>query len=108
MAQLFGGQFEAFCYLVFVLLYAPCVAVLGAIAKEAGWRWMLLVFSWTVGLGYYTAAGIYQIGTFTSHPSFSFVWLVSSSLVFLLVVQSLKKIGRKLVPDNLIPLVPVS
>ncbi len=108
MANLFGGQFEAFCYLVFVLLYAPCVAVLGAITKEAGWRWMVLVFSWTVGLGYFTAAGIYQIGTFTLHPSFSLGWLLGSTLVFLLVVQSLKKIGRKLVPDNLIPLVPVS
>jgi ferrous iron transport protein B len=32
MAALFGSQFAAFCYLVFVLLYAPCVAVLGAMA----------------------------------------------------------------------------
>ena len=31
MASLFSGPFAAFCYLVFILLYAPCVAVLGAV-----------------------------------------------------------------------------
>ena len=36
MASLFGSPFSAFCYLVFVLLYAPCVAVLGPVNKEAG------------------------------------------------------------------------
>jgi ferrous iron transport protein B len=108
MASLFGGQFEAFCYLVFVLLYSPCVAVLGAINKEAGWRWMLLVFSWTVGLGYLTATTIYQIGTFTSHPVFSLVWLGSSAVVFFVVVQSLKTIGRRSIPGNLIPVVQIT
>ena len=44
MASLFGSHSSAFCYLVFVLLYAPCVAVLGAVNKEAGWHWTLLVF----------------------------------------------------------------
>ena len=53
MASLFGSQFAAFCYLVFILLYSPCVAVMGAIVKEAGWKWMLLVFSWTSGLAYF-------------------------------------------------------
>ena len=51
MASAFGTQFAAFCYLVFVLLYAPCVAVLGAVTKEAGLRWMVLVFAWTTTLG---------------------------------------------------------
>lgn len=105
MATLFGGQFEAFCYLVFVLLYSPCVAVLGTIVKEAGWRWMLLVFGWTVGLGYFTATVIYQIGTFTEHPVFSMIWLVASGIVFLIVVQSLKTVGRRSIPPNLIPVV---
>jgi len=36
MANLFVSPFAAFCYLVFILLYAPCVAVLGAVNKVAG------------------------------------------------------------------------
>lgn len=108
MASLFGGQFEAFCYLVFVLLYSPCVAVLGAITKEAGLRWMILVFSWTVGLGYVTATVIYQVGTFMEHPLFSGLWIAGSAISFLFVVRSLKVIGRKSLPDNLIPIVQLS
>lgn len=108
MAALFGGQFAAFCYLVFVLLYAPCVAVMGAIAKEAGWRWMLLVFSWTTGLAYITASVIYQVGTFFEHPLFSGVWILGSSAVFAAFVFALKSIGRRSVRGNHIHVLQVS
>jgi ferrous iron transport protein B len=108
MASLFGSQFAAFCYLVFVLLYAPCVAVMGAIAKEAGWRWMLLVFSWTTGLAYITASVIYQVGTFFEHPVFSGVWILASIVVFTAFVIALKSIGRRSVRSNLINVLQVS
>ena len=90
MASKFGTPFAAFCYLVFVLLYAPCVAVLGATAREAGVKWMLLTFVWTTGLAYVTSSCIYQIGTFTSHPGSSLLWLLGCALVSLLAVKSLK------------------
>jgi ferrous iron transport protein B len=108
MASLFGTQFAAFCYLVFVLLYAPCVAVLGAIAKEAGWRWMVLVFTWSTGLAYITASVLYQVGTFFAHPLFSALWIAGCIGVFIVFVVSLKSIGRKSVPDNLINVVQVT
>jgi len=94
MAGLFAGPFAAFCYLVFILLYAPCVAVLGAVAKEAGWRYMLIVFGWCTGLGYYTAALFYQTGTFSQHPLFSSLWISISTLLLFAAIVSLKKIGR--------------
>ena len=86
MASLFGSQFAAFCYLVFILLYSPCVAVMGAIVKEAGWKWMLLVFSWTSGLAYFTSTVIYQLGTFMEHPQYSTIWILLSLGVFAVVV----------------------
>lgn len=107
MASAFGTQFAAYTYLVFVLLYAPCVAVLGAIAKEAGWRWMVLVFSWTTGLAYVTASSIYQVGTFAEHPTFSGLWLAGCALFSWLAVRQLKTIGRRAVPTNLIQVVQV-
>ncbi len=107
MAALFGDQFSAFCYLVFILLYAPCVAVMGAISKEAGWRWMVLVFAWTTTLAYATSSSIYQIGTFGSHPLFSFCWLLGCAAVMTYFIVSLKKIGRRSA-GNLIPTVQIS
>ena len=105
MAAKFGSEFAAFCYLVFILLYAPCVAVLGTITKEAGWRWMVLVFSWTTGLGYISATCLYQIGTFTEHSWFSATWLISCSLLMMAAIAGLRQIGRRALPAQLIPVV---
>lgn len=107
MAAKFGSEFAAFCYLVFILLYAPCVAVLGSITKEAGWRWMLLVFFWTTGLGYISATCLYQVGTFSEHKWFSAGWLVACSILLLLTIRGLKRLGRQALPDRLIPVVQV-
>lgn len=107
MAALFSGPFAAFCYLVFVLLYAPCVAVLGAINKEAGWHWTLLVFSWCTGLAYITATVIYQIGTFAVNPLFSSLWIASMVTILTLFILNLKRISSRMVPKNLIPAVQV-
>jgi ferrous iron transport protein B len=107
MSTLFVSPFSAFCYLVFILLYAPCVAVLGAVTKEAGWRWTVLVFSWTTGLAYVTATCLYQVGTFMEHPVFSSIWLLVCAIVSFLTVHNLKHIGKRSLPTNLIPSVSV-
>lgn len=107
MAALFSGPFAAFCYLVFVLLYAPCVAVLGAINKEAGWHWMLLVFGWSTGLAYITATVIYQIGTFSVNPLFSSIWIASMLTILAVFILNLKRLSSKMVPKNLIPAVQI-
>ena len=108
MAQMFGTRFTAFCYLVFVLLYAPCVAVLGATAKEAGWKYMMLMFCWTTGLAYVSASCIYQIGTFAEHPVASGIWLVCAGAVSFISVRLLRGLGRKAVLSELIPVTQVS
>ena len=102
MASLFSGPFAAFCYLVFILLYAPCVAVLGAVNKEAGWRWTVLVFGWCTGLAYITATVIYQIGTFNVNPLFSSIWITAMLTILVAFILNLKKISSKMVPKNLI------
>lgn len=103
MAVLFSGPFAAFCYLVFILLYAPCVAVLGAINKEAGWHWTLLVFGWSTGLAYITATVIYQIGTFFVNPLFSSLWIIGMLTILIVFILNLKRLSSKMVPKNLIP-----
>ncbi|MBT8145294.1 MAG: ferrous iron transport protein B [Gammaproteobacteria bacterium] len=107
MASLFASPFAAFCYLVFVLLYAPCVAVLGAINKEAGWRWTLLVFGWSTGLAYATATVIYQVGTFNQHAVFSSLWITVTIACVVLFVYRLKALSTRVVPQNLIEVVQV-
>ena len=78
MGELFGSQLAAFSYLVFVLLYTPCVATLGAMVREAGLRWMLFVAGWSTGLAYTSAVVVYQVGSFGQHPLSSSLWIAGS------------------------------
>lgn len=53
----------AFCFLLFVLLYFPCVAALAAIRAESGsWRWALFAAAYTTVLAWAVSAAVYQIG----------------------------------------------
>ncbi len=107
MAKLFVTPFAAFTYLVFILLYAPCVAVVGAMVRESGWKWAGLVFTWSTTLAYFVSSTIYQIGTFSEHPLFSILFILSSSAVMGLFILNLKKVGSKAIQENLIPVVQV-
>lgn len=53
----------AFCYMVFVLIYFPCIATLVAIKQESGsWKWGLFAAAYTTLLAWGMSYGIYQIG----------------------------------------------
>lgn len=55
--------FLVFGYLVFILLYTPCVAHLGAVYKETNsWKWTLISASYGIALGYGLALLINFIG----------------------------------------------
>ena len=47
----------AFCYLVFVLLYFPCIATIAAIKNESGsWKWALFAAAYTTGVAWCVSA----------------------------------------------------
>jgi ferrous iron transport protein B len=54
----------ALAFLLFVLVYTPCVATLGAIKAEYGWKWMGVSASYQFGLAWLLAALVYQAGRF--------------------------------------------
>jgi ferrous iron transport protein B len=53
----------AYAYLIFILLYFPCIATIAAIKNETGsWRWALFAAGYTTIVAWVTSALIYQIG----------------------------------------------
>ena len=53
----------AFCYMVFVLIYFPCIATIVAIKQESGsWKWALFTAAYTTLLAWVMAFAIYRIG----------------------------------------------
>lgn len=54
----------ALSFMVFILIYFPCVAVFAAILKESGqWRWPLFTSIYTTALAWISAFAVYQIGS---------------------------------------------
>ncbi len=96
MARLFDGQLGAFCYLVLILLYTPCVAVLGAIKREAGGLWMWIVIGWTSYLAYGLSTCIYQIANFTEAPLFASAWIGFMIAGWFSFVFFLKQVGKRI------------
>ena len=55
-------RLSAFSFLLFVLIYFPCVATLSAVRKETGsWKWPAFMFVYTTSLAYAISFGFYQI-----------------------------------------------
>ena len=77
MTSRFDGKIGAFAYLLFILLYFPCVSATGAMFKEVGKGWTLLGVSWSTGLAYATAVIFYQFATILAHPFSSLLWILS-------------------------------
>ncbi len=55
----------ALAFIIFVLLYFPCIATIAAIRKESGsWKWALFAMIYTTFLAWILAFAVYQIGKF--------------------------------------------
>ncbi|WP_139324969.1 Fe(2+) transporter permease subunit FeoB [[Limnothrix rosea] IAM M-220] len=90
MSQRFKNPTAAFAYLLFVLMYFPCVAATGAVYRETNLGWTLLVAGWTTGLGYWVAVMFYQIATFSLHPVSSMAWVIGGVGVMAAAIASFK------------------
>jgi len=95
MNSRFDGQAGAFAYLLFVLLYFPCVATIGAIKREAGRPWAIFVAAWTTTVAYITAVSFYQVATYSDHPTASVAWLVGLWGSFTLLIYLLRRWGQR-------------
>jgi ferrous iron transport protein B len=78
----FQSARAAYAYLLFVLLYLPCVSTFAVTVRELNWRYAWLGLAWSLGLAYAVAVTFYQLSAFTHHPWQSAVWV--SAVVVLL------------------------
>ena len=54
----------AYAYLIFILLYFPCIATIAAIRNETGsWQWALIAAGYTTAIAWLASALVYTIGT---------------------------------------------
>jgi ferrous iron transport protein B len=94
MYQRFDGRVGAIAYLLFVLLYFPCISTTAAMLRELNRAWTWFSVVWTTLVAYGVAVGFYQLATFTRHPSTSLMWLTGIVSVFVGVVVTMRMLAN--------------
>jgi ferrous iron transport protein B len=56
------GALAALAFMVFILVYVPCVAAVGAIRHEVGTRWMWFSIIGQTTLAWVMAVAVFQVG----------------------------------------------
>ncbi|WP_318376006.1 Fe(2+) transporter permease subunit FeoB [Enterobacter sp.] len=101
MSEKFGSPAAAYSYLIFVLLYIPCISVMGAIAREASRGWMGFSILWGLNIAYSLATLFYQTATFSQHPRYSLVCILAVILFNVLVIGGLRRARSRVNVDLL-------
>jgi ferrous iron transport protein B len=58
------NKLSALSFLLFVLIYFPCIAVVAAVKKETGhWKWALFMIGYTTLLAWFVGFLVYQVGS---------------------------------------------
>lgn len=95
MQAAFDGKAGAFAYLLFVLIYAPCVAAIAAIQRETSWKWMFFSVGYLTALAWGFSTLFYQLATVAEHPVQSAFWVGGILVAGVLFVSTLKIISRQ-------------
>jgi ferrous iron transport protein B len=103
LSQHFDGQIGAFSYLLFVLLYFPCVSTMAVMMRELHRGWTIFSALWMTGVAYGTAVVFYQAATFMRHPVSSAGWILSVTLLFFAVIAFGRWYARE---DKLVSITP--
>ncbi|MEI7811484.1 MAG: ferrous iron transport protein B [Ignavibacteria bacterium] len=53
----------AYVFMLFILIYFPCVAVIATVKKESDWKWAVFVMVYTTAIAWTVAFITYQIGS---------------------------------------------
>tara|TARA_R110000868_G_scaffold380784_2_gene646989 strand:+ start:332 stop:2614 length:2283 start_codon:yes stop_codon:yes gene_type:complete len=96
MYQHFDGRIGAFAYLLFLLLYFPCVSTMAVMRREIHKSWATFSMVWTTGLAYGVATMFYQGATVMRHPTSSISWIAGIIAVFTSVIIFMRLKTKKM------------
>ena len=82
----FGSSAAAYSYLLFVLLYIPCISTLAIIRQEVGRFWQWFAFVWSLILAYSIASLFYQTATYYQHHLQSILWWLANIAMWGLII----------------------
>ena len=90
MQQAFGTSTAAFSYLLFVLLYIPCISTMGVLNREIGKQYAWLATIWSFDIAYVVAVIFYQSTQIFTTPLSAIAWILG-----IVITQWLGFLGLK-------------
>jgi ferrous iron transport protein B len=91
----FGSIHAVIAYLLFVLLYTPCIAVIGIMSKEISNMWSAIISIWSLFLAYAVATLYYQLSIIYIQPGVTFLWMLSISIFILIFMTFVRKYTQR-------------
>jgi ferrous iron transport protein B len=85
------GISGALAYLIFIMMYAPCASVIGAMIQEAGAKWAWISFLWSNMLAYVTAILFYQVFNILDNPKSAILFIILAISLFYICFVYLKR-----------------
>lgn len=95
MLKQFDGPGGAFVYLLFVLLYFPCVSTMAVMRRELSMCWAAFSVLWSTSLAYGLSVLCYQGMRLARHPLYSISLIAGVLCYFALCIALLSYLGRR-------------
>ena len=102
MRSSFKTKTAAYAYLLFVLIYTPCIAAVAAVYNETNLTWTLFTTIYLTSFAWVVAVLFYKVSTLFLTPLNSTIWILSL-LIFLTLLYTYVKysgLSLKVVEDE--------
>ncbi len=96
MSSRFGGKNNAFAYLLFILIYVPCVAAIAVIYRETNLKWTIFSSLYLTFLAWLISTLFYQVSVFAIQPSASAMWIAFIIAIFIIFYNGMKIMSKKI------------
>ncbi len=88
---------SAYAFLVFVLLYTPCISALGMLKKEFGGKFTIMAACFQIGLAWIVSLLFFNIGTLVLNGGIQMEYVITAiiiALVAFIIFKNLKKSAK--------------
>ncbi|WHA05087.1 ferrous iron transport protein B [Candidatus Bandiella numerosa] len=86
----FDNKIAVLSYLIFILIYFPCVSVFGAISNEIGKKWAIASALWSTISAYSVSIMFYQTSNFIMNNSINYYYLLLGIMILIISSISLR------------------
>jgi len=97
MSSRFGGKNNAFAYLLFILIYVPCVAAVATIYRETNLKWTIFSVLYLTILAWLISTLFFQISNFAVQPAVSTMWITIVIVTFIIFYNGMKIMSKKII-----------